>query len=56
MKTAIAAKTQFMTRPVVPLPNAVSRRQFCHKLLDALLVAASGVGIVVMLAVLLIII
>lgn len=54
MKTAVTSKTNFMARPVVPYPNAVSRRQFCHKLLDTLLVAASGMGVAVMLVVVLI--
>lgn len=55
MKTAIHAAANFMTRPVVPYPNAVSRRAFLHKILDTLLVAASGMGIVVMLVFLLMI-
>lgn len=45
-------KNQFMARPVVPLPNSLSNRQLCHKIIDTLLVAASGVGITVMLALL----
>ncbi len=55
MKTAVS-HSNFMSRPVVPLPNTLSRRQYIHKLLDTLLVAASGVGIAVMLVVLLLII
>lgn len=55
MKTAVS-HSSFMARPVVPFPNTVSRRQHLHKLLDTLLVAASGVGITVMLVVLLLII
>lgn len=53
MKTAVTSASRFMTRPIVPLPNVVSRRQFFHKLLDTALVAASGIGIVVMLVFLL---
>lgn len=56
MKTAAATNSNFMARPVVPFPNSVSRRQFLHKVLDTALVAASGVGIAVMLMVLLLII
>lgn len=55
MKTAIHATQNFMSRPVVPYPNAVSRRAFFHKILDALLVAVSGIGITVMLVFLLMI-
>ena len=53
MKTAVQTKVSYMARPVVPYPNAVSRRAFVHKILDTLLVAASGMGIVVMLVFLL---
>lgn len=53
MKTVTAVQRSFWSRPVVPFPNAISRRQFFHKLLDTALVAASGVGIVVMLVFLL---
>lgn len=42
-------KNQFMARRVVPLPNALNHRQLCHKIIDTLLIAASGVGITVML-------
>ena len=52
MKTA-AVRPAFMARPVVPLPNAVSRRQVLHKVLDGILIAVSGVGIATMLLVLL---
>lgn len=49
MKTAAIHHTPFMSRPVVPLPNAVSRRQFLHKLLDKALIIFSGIGIAVIL-------
>jgi len=54
MKTAVTSKTNFMARPVVPYPNAVSRRTFFHKILDTILVAASGIGIAMMLVFLLV--
>ncbi len=47
MKTAATYKQSYLVRPVVPFPNAISRRQFLHKLLDKALLAVSGVGIVV---------
>ena len=50
MKTA-AVQQKFMARPVVPLPNAVSRRQALHKILDGALITASGMGIATMLLV-----
>ena len=53
MKTAAYPRTSFMARPVVPLPNVATRRQFLHKALDSALVIVSGVGIAVMLVVLL---
>lgn len=49
MKTAAINRTPFMSRPIVPLPNATSRRAFFHKLLDRVLIVVSGVGIAVML-------
>ena len=36
----------------IPYPNAATRREILHKLLDTTLVAASGVGIAAMLALL----
>ena len=54
MKTMTVSNQRFLTRPVVPYPNAVTRRQFLHKLLDIALIAASGLGITAMLACLLI--
>ena len=34
--------------PVMPYPNAATRRQVLHQLLDSALVAASGMGIAAM--------
>jgi hypothetical protein len=51
MKTAAMNHTPFMARPIIPLPNVVTRRQFLHKALDGALIFFSGVGIAVMLAV-----
>ena len=42
MKT-IAYKTSALDR--IPYPNAISRRELLHKVLDTLLVTASGIGI-----------
>ena len=44
MKTAAYHLT---CRPIdrIPYPNATTRRQFLHRLLDAALLAASGIGI-----------
>ena len=55
MKTAAYSQTSFMARPIVPLPNVVTRRQFLHKALDGALIFFSGVGIAVMLMVFLLI-
>ena len=41
MKTAICKSN---CRCSIPYPNAATRREVLHKLLDTLLVAASGVG------------
>ena len=49
MKTTAVNNMPFMSQPIVPLPNASSRRQFLHKALDGILVVVSGVGIAVML-------
>lgn len=45
MKATTAQRSNFMNAPVVCYPNAASRRQVFHKLLDTLLVTASGAGI-----------
>ena len=42
MKTAVC-KSNY--RPSIPYPNAATQREVLHKILDALLVAASGMGI-----------
>ena len=42
MKTAVC-KTNY--RNAIPYPNATTRREFFQKVLDAFLVAASGMGI-----------
>lgn len=49
MKTATHSQISFMARPIVPLPNVATRRQFLHKALDVALVIASGIGIAVLL-------
>lgn len=49
MKTAAMTRTPFMARPIAPLPNVLTRRQFLHKALDGALIFFSGVGIAVML-------
>lgn len=51
MKTAIC-KTNY--RPTVSYPNAATRREVLHKILDTLLVAASGMGIGAMLLLLMV--
>lgn len=48
MKTAVYRQNQRPIRPL-PFPNAPSRRQVLNKLLDTLLIAASGAGIGAML-------
>ncbi len=49
MKTAAYLKSSYWSEPVIDLPNAATRRQILHKLLDKLLISASCVGIVAML-------
>lgn len=44
MKTVVC-KTNFRPMPRFPYPNAATRREVFHKLLDTALVAASGMGI-----------
>lgn len=51
MKTAIC-KTNYRT--AVPYPNAATRREVLHKVLDTLLVAVSGMGIGAMLLLLMV--
>ncbi len=42
MKTAVCKSSY---RPTIPYPNAATRREILHKVLDTLLVAASGMGL-----------
>lgn len=42
MNTAIAKKMDF---PLAPYPNAATRRELLHKLLDHLLIIASCAGV-----------
>ena len=49
MKTAVYNQISFMSRPIVPLPNVATRRQFLHKALDRILIVVSSIGIAVML-------
>ena len=49
MKTAICAPSRIDR---IPYPNAATRRDILHKTLDIALLAASGVGIAVILALL----
>ena len=51
MKTVTLSKTDSL--PVIPFPNALTRQQVLHKVLDTLLIAASGIGITAALAFLL---
>lgn len=44
MKTATLRKHDVNTLPELPYPNAASRRELLHKLLDLLLVGAMGAG------------
>lgn len=47
MKTAIC-KSTYRPMAKIPYPNAATRREVLHKLLDTVLVAASGMGIAAM--------
>ena len=51
MKTAICKSTY---RAIAPYPNAATRREVIHKVLDTLLVAVSGMGIGAMLLLLMV--
>lgn len=46
MKTAIMHLNRYLAGPVVPLPNAATRRDILQKVIDRMLIAASSVGIV----------
>lgn len=52
MKTAVYRQNHRAIRPL-PFPNAATRRQVFAKIIDTLLVAASGAGIAAMLLLLL---
>ena len=49
MKTAIVELNHYLSQPVVPLPNAATRRQALQKVLDRMLIAASCAGLVAIL-------
>ena len=49
MKTVFVQAERFLSQPVIPMPNAATRRQLLHKILDRLLVTASCAGIVAVL-------
>lgn len=44
MKTATIRKTSANALPNLPYPNAASRQELLHKVLDLLLVGAMGAG------------
>lgn len=44
MKSAVC-NTAYKMRNPVPYPNAMTRSQMLHKVLDTLIVAASGMGL-----------
>lgn len=46
MKTAAIYYHRYMNQPAVPYPNAASRRQVLHKVVDILLSAACCAGII----------
>lgn len=46
MKQAMIYHTDYLSRPVVPYPNAATRRQLLNKFVDGLLIAAMGVACV----------
>jgi len=45
MKTTTVYRTDFMSRPSFPYPNAATRKEMLHKFLDLLLVGAIGAGL-----------
>ena len=45
MKATTSERTQYATRPALSYPNAATRRQVFQKVLDFLIMAASGVGL-----------
>jgi hypothetical protein len=44
MKTATMKRTKTPPAPVIPFPNAATRRELLHKYLDLALVFAIGAG------------
>ncbi len=50
MLTTNTAKADFWSEPHIQLPNAATRRQVLHKILDTALIAASSLGIVAIIA------
>ena len=46
MLTSNTKKVNFWSEPYVPLPNAATRRQVLHKIMDTALIIASCAGIV----------
>ncbi len=46
MLTTNIRKTNYWSEPYIPLPNAATRRQVLHKILDTALIIASCAGIV----------
>lgn len=49
MMTTNTKKADFWSAPHILLPNAATRRQVLHKILDTALIAASSLGIVAIL-------
>jgi len=46
MRTATVYYHRFMNQAAVPVPNAASRRQVAHKVLDTVLTVVSCIGII----------
>jgi len=44
MKSAVIYTTDYAKQPPIPYPNAATRKELFHKLLDLVLVSAIGVG------------
>lgn len=54
MKTTVTYQPRYLPRQPLNLPNGMTRRAFLGKVLDFLLVAASGMGIAAMVVFLLV--
>lgn len=54
MKTTTYYESRYQTRRAPSFPNGMTRREFFGKVLDLVLVAASGMGIAAMVALLLV--